>query len=609
MTVSTPYQFISRGNLFITPVGQSVADAPHPTQVMTKPPDFSLWVHGEIHEPGPDLDRARMSTRLYREVRDDLTRFSPVEVTRSAIRRSSHAYVGVIDSRGTPYYFALDSRGVSVREAPERAWKAFDELATAEHMAAVRGRRAAAAGEMRRVDRELSEPLVVTKGIKYGKKVDWRGDVPHSSWWRNAKRKKGPKAEAAGSDGEGAAEKAVAYCSRCGADPCSCGDDARRETGNRYAAEYRRAGHELWLQLGDGESELDPPRPEDELYLSVAKALPKKSKESKTKKAPSSKASKKQAGAGGKTRYTYPREKSGGARARGQAPLVVTHDDTKRADPAELANQLGVSVRTLRRAARRLGSDEFATFMRARLKIFAQKHRLDPDYWGTLYAALVATPDGEMAKSEDEAALKQFGHDAKEAASAVPHDHHERFGDRKVFIHHVHHEMKRHGTYSGNLDDFKDRVVQAHRKGHLEAGRADLVSAMDHRSVAASETKTDGATFHFIRDVKHDPEAAKRLEAKHQEKTPAATSRKPSGAKPKMSSKFHREVAHTSSQEAREASAHATKVGTPEAHLAAMAAHHQAGAAHQKASGSVNHKAALAHFDQSMAHLKASRSK
>ncbi len=604
MSVS-PQHPVRRGALYLAPIGPAVAEVPYPTQALARPPDFSLWVHGEIQEPGLHLDHARMSTRLYQEVRDDLVRFAPVEVTRSAIRRSSHAYVGVIDSKGTPYYFALDSRGVSVREArpDDAAWKAFDQLATEEHMAAVRARREDAAGEMRRVHRELSAPLVVTKGLKYGKKVEWRSDVPHSSWWRNVKRRRSSKDADAGGHGEPEpggehAEKAETYCARCGTNPCSCGEDARRAAGNRYAAEYRRVGHELWLQTNDGESELDPPRPEDALWLvGVAKALPKKSKEAKTKKAPTRKASKKQAGAGGKTRYTYPREKSGARGGAGQAPLVVEHDDTKRADPAELAEQLGVSVRTLQRAARKLGSEAFPAFMRSRLKTFAQKHRLDPDYWGTLYAALVAgNPDGAIAKSED-AGLKKFGDDVKTTAAAVPEGHRERFGDRKVFIHHVHGEMKRHGLYSGGLDEFKRDVVRAHKKGHLTAVRADIVAAMHPHSVKQSETHDDGATFNFIADAKHDPAAAKKLEA----------SRKPDKPKVKMSPKFHREVADTLSEEARDASVHATKVGTPEAHLAAMSAHHQAGAAHQKASGKVNHKAALAHFDQSMAHLKAAR--
>lgn len=583
---ATPYAFIKRGNLFIVPVGPSIDEAPYPTQALTKPPDFSLWVHGRIQEPGLHLDRARMSTSLCREVHDDLTRFSPVEVTRSAFHRSSHAYVGVIDSRGTPYYFALDSRGVSVREANpgDAAWKAFDRLATDEHMAAVRQRRSDAASEMRQVDRELSEPIVVTKGIKYGKKVEWKRDVPHSSWWRHGKvKQKKPEGES----------EAVA--------PTEKSDEALR-IGARYAAEMRRVGAELAEQ--NGESDLDPPRPEDALWLDVEKALPKKAKESGVKKTPSRKASKKQAGAGGKTRYTYPQEKKGPG-VNGQVPLVVVHDDTKHADPAELANQLGVSVRTLVRTARRLGSDGFATFMRARLKRFAAKHRLDPDYWDTLYANLVAAPGGELAKSDDEAAWKKFGDNVKEAASAVPENHRERFGDRKVFIHHVHHEMKRHGTYSGNLEEFKDHVVTAHKKSHLVAARADLVAGMNHDSVRQAETKTDGATFHFITNVKHDPEAAKKLEAKHREEPLAATVEKPS--KPKLSSKPHHDAARASSDEAIAASAHAEKTRTPEAHLAAMVSHHKAGAAHQKASGKLNHKVALAHFDRSVEHLKAAK--
>jgi hypothetical protein len=40
--------------------------------------------------------------------------------------------------------------------------------------------------------------------------------------------------------------------------------------------------------------------------------------------------------------------------------------------------------------------------------------------------------------------------------------------------------------------------VSAHRQRELELARADLVAAMDPTLVAASETRTDGATFHFI---------------------------------------------------------------------------------------------------------------
>jgi hypothetical protein len=327
---TTPYQFIKRGNLFVIPVGPSISEVPYPTQTLTKPKDYSLWVRGAIEEPEEyQVNQPTMPPSVYRDVRADLVRFSPVPVTRSAFRRSEHAYVGVIDSKGTPYYFALDSRGISVRERDqndEKIWKTFARLAEEEHMTAVRERRETAAREMERVDRELSEPLlIITKGL-------------HE-------------------------------------------DEGRRQAGNRYAAEMRRAGAELAEQCG--EEDLDPPREDD-----VDKALPRKSKEEKVKKKPTSKASKKQAGAGGKTRYTYPNEKKGGKPGSQQVPLVVEHDDSKHADPAEFANQLGVSVRTLQRTAKHLGRDGFTKFMRSHLKRFSAKHRLDPDYWGTLYDRL-----------------------------------------------------------------------------------------------------------------------------------------------------------------------------------------------------------------------------
>ena len=48
------------------------------------------------------------------------------------------------------------------------------------------------------------------------------------------------------------------------------------------------------------------------------------------------------------------------------------------------------------------------------------------------------------------------------------------------------------------LDDFKARLVAAHRAGELTLARADLVAAMDPALVAASEIAADGASFHFL---------------------------------------------------------------------------------------------------------------
>lgn len=73
------------------------------------------------------------------------------------------------------------------------------------------------------------------------------------------------------------------------------------------------------------------------------------------------------------------------------------------------------------------------------------------------------------------------------------------FGDRKVFISEVWRELRRRPAWSAmSLDEFKGRLLSAHRSGELVLARADLVSAMSPEIVAASETVSDGASFHFI---------------------------------------------------------------------------------------------------------------
>ncbi len=73
------------------------------------------------------------------------------------------------------------------------------------------------------------------------------------------------------------------------------------------------------------------------------------------------------------------------------------------------------------------------------------------------------------------------------------------FGDRKVFISSVWSALRERPTWAAlALDDFKRQLVAAHRNQQLVLTRADYVAAMDPALVAASETRTDGATFHFI---------------------------------------------------------------------------------------------------------------
>jgi hypothetical protein len=73
------------------------------------------------------------------------------------------------------------------------------------------------------------------------------------------------------------------------------------------------------------------------------------------------------------------------------------------------------------------------------------------------------------------------------------------FGDRKVFISAVWDALRATPAWAAlELDELKARLVAAHRSRELVLARADLVAAMDPALVAASETRTDGATFHFV---------------------------------------------------------------------------------------------------------------
>jgi len=90
---------------------------------------------------------------------------------------------------------------------------------------------------------------------------------------------------------------------------------------------------------------------------------------------------------------------------------------------------------------------------------------------------------------------RPFAAHVRTAASAAK----DVFGDRKVFIASVWNELRRDPSWAAlTLDDFKARLVAAHRAGDLALARADLVAAMDPELVNASETTTDGASFHFI---------------------------------------------------------------------------------------------------------------
>ena len=91
-----------------------------------------------------------------------------------------------------------------------------------------------------------------------------------------------------------------------------------------------------------------------------------------------------------------------------------------------------------------------------------------------------------------------------------------RFGDRKVFIAALWSQMRRIETQTGGtltadatIEHFKSWLLRSRllttdgtdRAAPLVVlSRADLVSAMDPKLVSTSETRADGATFHFVLD-------------------------------------------------------------------------------------------------------------
>ena len=72
------------------------------------------------------------------------------------------------------------------------------------------------------------------------------------------------------------------------------------------------------------------------------------------------------------------------------------------------------------------------------------------------------------------------------------------FGDRKVFISALWRDLSGPGDGAGSLEQFKQRLVEANRRGLLRLYRADLVEEMDPAEVAASATRYLDATFHFV---------------------------------------------------------------------------------------------------------------
>jgi len=161
----------------------------------------------------------------------------------------------------------------------------------------------------------------------------------------------------------------------------------------------------------------------DVTHDSVTKALPSKDRSDSTgraKKTRSKKVAAKKVGKNGKTRYNYPQDKQQASKKKpgadkngpqrvaektqkeeltGADPIAVPREPTpKRVNPQHVANQLQMPVHTLKHIAKRFsnnpklkGRSGFISFMKVHLRAFAEKHKLDGDFFGLLYDALVGT--------------------------------------------------------------------------------------------------------------------------------------------------------------------------------------------------------------------------
>ncbi|MEZ0388616.1 MAG: hypothetical protein ACAI34_16205 [Verrucomicrobium sp.] len=111
-------------------------------------------------------------------------------------------------------------------------------------------------------------------------------------------------------------------------------------------------------------------------------------------------------------------------------------------------------------------------------------------------ALLARWVESEREQSDDEGD-GTFVKDVVQAARQSPA---ERFGDDKVLIAHAWEQYrKEHPTKALSIESFKEKVLEAQRKGQIELSRADLVEAMNPEKVIESEISYLGTRFHFIR--------------------------------------------------------------------------------------------------------------
>ena len=103
--------------------------------------------------------------------------------------------------------------------------------------------------------------------------------------------------------------------------------------------------------------------------------------------------------------------------------------------------------------------------------------------------------------------LKDFAGRAVAAAHASPTG---GFGTEKTFISHAKAQLANDPHIAKMSDsEFKARLLEAHKAGYLELGRADLVGSMSPHDVTASSTKHMNVDYHFIRHPEKTEHAPK----------------------------------------------------------------------------------------------------
>jgi hypothetical protein len=166
-----------------------------------------------------------------------------------------------------------------------------------------------------------------------------------------------------------------------------------------------------------------------------------------------------------------------------QAVLGRLLDSPTQLDREELTRQLVQKIAGSRRA-------DLGSLREAVLRDLVEppaEHAPEPPRAGE------ATPAAVEPETFD---LAAFAGTVQAAARACPTG---RFGDNKVFVHHVWKQLQEEpGFPVQSLGEFKRRLTEANHAGLLRLSRADLVQAMDPADVQQAETHYLDAVFHFI---------------------------------------------------------------------------------------------------------------